>query len=263
MLTLRKWYLDVVDERGNAAIVYWARLGWSSLAVHQASTLVTLDGAVFDRSVPRIREAPRFEGEEIRWRCDALRVDGCWRRRCPGHERELLRRGRRAVLWSCAMPRAECTLSVGDCVINGLGYAEELTMTIAPWRLPIDELRWGRALADDVGVVWIDWTGPRPLRLVLLDGKPVQTQPGDLLDDRAVSWPGGRLELAPRQTLRDAPIAEGALADSASIVRLAPHRILSAHETKWLSSAVLHVGSEPPRPALAIHEVVRFARKPR
>ena len=53
-------------------------------------------------------------------------------------------------------PRGPRSLCDGV-VLRGLGYAEHLSMTIPPWRLPIDTLRWGRFLSPERSVVWIDW----------------------------------------------------------------------------------------------------------
>ena len=85
----------------------------------------------------------------------------------------LFERDEGAVDWQCeACPlRLEITLPEGRS-LSGLGYAERLTLGLAPWALPIDELRWGRWIADtgDSSMVWIDWRGSHPLTVVFVDG---------------------------------------------------------------------------------------------
>jgi hypothetical protein len=133
------------------------------------------------------------------------------------------------------------SLNIAGRPVTGLGYVEVLTLTLPPWRLPIDELRWGRFCAADGGAVWIEWRGPHPLKLGLLDGAPAPFMPE-------------RLGLRDHRVLRSGRIGETALAMIPRLDRL-PGRVLGLSETKWLSRGAL-AGSE----GWAIHEVVRWPR---
>jgi hypothetical protein len=42
---------------------------------------------------------------------------------------------------------ADVRFHIGKTVIEGTGYAERLQLTILPWCIPADEIRWGRFLA--------------------------------------------------------------------------------------------------------------------
>jgi|SRR5437588_3507654 len=76
-----------------------------------------------------------------------------------------------AIEWHCVHPRARTTVDLGDgVVIQGLGYVERLEMTVAPWNLPLEGLRWGRFLSDSGSVVWIDWQGEYVRKIVLENG---------------------------------------------------------------------------------------------
>ena len=56
---------------------------------------------------------------------------------------------------------------------SGLGYAERLVLTIPPWKLPIETLRWGRFLSPSDWIVWIDWQGEHPQTIVYRNGARV------------------------------------------------------------------------------------------
>ncbi len=59
------------------------------------------------------------------------------------------------VEWHCLMPRARVRIGKR----SGLRYAEHLNITVAPWKLPIRTLRWGRFATPSDWIVWIDWQG--------------------------------------------------------------------------------------------------------
>src|SRR5262249_7828194 len=104
----------------------------------------------------------------------------------PGAARLVLMTDGGSLTWRNAMRRPTCLWTDGrrhvtwdPFVLNGVvegakhgrGYAEKLVMTVAPWRLGIDRLWWGRFCGDCHSLVWIVWEGRHPLRLSLLDGK--------------------------------------------------------------------------------------------
>src|SRR2546423_3960326 len=79
------------------------------------------------------------------------------------------------------VPRARSEISFGARSgisfggrLEGLGYAERLTMTIPPWRLPFEELRGGRFLSDGDALVWINWRGAHTLNLSFPNGVCVE-----------------------------------------------------------------------------------------
>ena len=70
-----------------------------------------------------------------------------------------------SVEWSCDAPGAGVEIVCEDGVtIRGAGYSEHMVLAMLPWKLPIDELRWGRWLSPSS-------TGPRSRR-------PIATSPG-------------------------------------------------------------------------------------
>ncbi len=246
-MELVKWYLDVATPDGRCAIVYAARLRLlgRSLAVH-GSTL--LDGRrVRTRWSLLPARSPRREGGRLRFRSAPLRAAAAIEPVDPPFSARLLDGPSGLVDWECHVPRGVARVRVGDAVLDGLGYAERLRITIPPWELPIRALRWGRLLSESGGLAWISWEGPHPLRLALRDGRPV---PLDGAWDDRVSAGDAVHPLRTVATLRDAPLSStlpGALR------RALPRVGLGLAETKWLARGML--GGAP---ATAIHEVVRW-----
>jgi hypothetical protein len=74
------------------------------------------------------------------------------------------------IRWHCVCPNADATIRIGDDTVQGLGYAEHLTMTLKPWRLPFDELRWGRFLSAADTLIWIQWRGSMSRTWIWVDG---------------------------------------------------------------------------------------------
>ena len=151
---LTKWYVDCVDSAGRTAIAYWASFAWHAIA------FTWHDVAVYEADRPRFERmslapvaAPEHLNGEIVWRAPAL---GCTIRaetRQPPTNVRLLDSTDGAVEWRCEAPVAETTIEVmGHAPIHGPGYAERLTLTVLPWRLPIDVLRWGRWLSTGARV---------------------------------------------------------------------------------------------------------------
>ncbi len=233
MFHLSKWYLDCVTADGQVFLAYWARLRWRALTLNYSSVL---DGPCSIKPCPE----PACAGDRVEWHAPELGVDGVWHALDPAASRTLYD-SNGAVDWHCVLPRGRAEIRYGNQCLHGLGYVEQLTMTVPPWRLPIDELHWGRLLTESGSLVWIDWRGPSPLQVVLRNG---------VLADSALV---AEVHLDRSLVLRDGVLGGTALSVVPRIDRLFPFRILQVQETKWRSHGVLDGVS-----GWAIHEVVRW-----
>jgi len=252
--SLRKWYLDCVSDEGEVVIAYQAELRFKSVALHFAS-LLHQEG----QQRPRVRStlrrcpAPAVTGTTLLWEAPPLEIAGAWQALAPAFATTLFEDAGRAVQWRCEQPRSRASLRLpSGRTVEGFGYAEQLVMTVPPWRLPIEELRWGRFATARAGLVWIEWQGPHPLRVALLDGVPVELD--SACEDRVDAGPSS-LSLSAPAVLRSGRIGQTALSGIAGLGRSVPLRILRLEETKWRSRGRL--GADE---GWAIHEVVRWPR---
>jgi hypothetical protein len=135
-------------------------------------------------------------------------------------------------------------------------------LTIRPWRLPIDELHWGRFIApvDASGahdaIVWIDWRGEHNARHAFRDGKPVDAR--EIGTGRLVFGDGSVLSLDAGRTLREGAIGSTVLGAVPALVKALPARMLGVRERKWCSRATFTPMNRSASHGWAIHEVVQW-----
>ena len=287
---LRKYYLDLLTDDGRAFVWHWAALRWPCRRVgpfrlSQASELLWDGRGSTARRTLRCGRGPQEiavpargggsaselgpASTTLRWSCPALAIDGAWRGPAAA-PLELLPERPGAVRWSCLQPRSTVEVHRAGERLRGTGYAERLDMDLAPWRLPIDILRWGRVTSGRRSVVWIGWHGPRPLTMVLVDGVAIAPTEAASVGDALVAWPGGRVVLEDRVTIREERVGDALQVPFSGLRHILPRRVVDARETRWLSQAhwteqVPGHGAERssmPLHGVALHERVEFLAQP-
>jgi protein-S-isoprenylcysteine O-methyltransferase Ste14 len=253
---LSKWYMDCVSEAGDVVVAYRAELRWRRIRLLFASVLVGRAGEVpTSLSTVRASAEPELIRRALSWSCPALGVEGRWHSLAAPVGDTMFESEKGRVEWLCHQPRGDAEITVGGRSVRGLGYAEHVKMTIEPWRMPIDELRWGRFVGQHHSLVWIDWRGGYSKRLVLLDGSDVGPC---LIDDSGVTGDPGTLKLSidEGRVLRSGSLGKTALARVPRLGRF-PARILAVEETKWCAPGTLD-GAPGRDHGWVIHEVVRW-----
>jgi hypothetical protein len=254
---LTKWYLDCVAESGDAVILYVANLRWNALTVQYGSVLTVLDGRVDSSSSLRGGAMPAVEDGMIVVDLPQLDIEGTWQELRSPIQRTIFESAHGSVKWHCLQPMSQVDLLFrGTTRLSGRGYAECLTVSVLPWKLPMHELHWGRFLADSDAVVWIDWRGPHQQRIVFHNGeeRPVKsvTESEIVFADSDV-----RLELDHGLVLRQGRLGDTVFPGISRIAQLLPRSMLSVNECKWLSRGFMH-SSGGGSSGYAIHEVVKW-----
>jgi hypothetical protein len=253
--SLTKWYVDVVTDDGRAAIAYWADVRWGPL--HQGLCGLLLHGVEAGPAPWRFSGhavAPPSSGATgLHWTADPLELFLQCLRLETGFHHRLLDGPDGAIDWYCVLPRAHVRLEAGARVLEGIGYAERLEMTCLPWRIPADEIRWGRCLADAPSIVWIEWHGTHPQRLVFHGGE--LTSAGLVSDERVRFGDGSELVLDDSRVVSDDVL--GGLLGPLEALRPLIAPVARTRQTRWLSRGTLHDSGAAPRAGWAIHEWVR------
>jgi hypothetical protein len=257
---LTKWYLDSVDAGGRSAILYstaltWgrARVGWHGVSICEP------DERVAHRATVKPMPLPEHDGGHLAWRADPLGCTVVCTPNVPPFAQRLLDGADGVLDWRCEAPAARVDVTLtGAPPLSGVGYAECLSLTCLPWRLPIDEMRWGRWVSDDGtrSLVWIDWKGPHPRTDAYLDGRP---EPSPLVGNREVQAGGVRLTMAPRRPLYSRSLGS-ALAGLDPVTKLLPASWRDLEDAKWICRARLDGPGGAAAEGWCIDEVVRFPR---
>jgi len=255
--SLTKWYVDCVDSSGRVAIAYWSAIAWGGLAITWHSLSLCEPGAepVHASSIASV-DAPTVTDQRILWQSSPLSVRLDCRRSQPPVGLRLLETAEGHLDWCCEAAAGQVALVVGDRQTwHGPGYAEHIEMTIPPWRLPIDQLQWGRWIASGGhhSVVWIDWRGPQPLTKVFRDG-------GDQADARVA---GDRIDagdtvltLTEPHTIYSRSLANTLGGLQTVLAPLLPASWLALEDRKWLSRGLRRTAGRDDEAGWAIHETL-------
>lgn len=256
---LSKWYLDCIAGDGTAIVGYWARLRWGALALEYAAALLAPAGDQPRQShTLRPPAPPVIAGRTCTWRCDPLQLEGQWEAAASPVELDLLDTPDGGIRWAIHQPRAQARVSVAGHVFTGLGYVERLDLSIPPWRLPFDTLRWGRFLSPDHALVWLDWDkgGADRRRFAVLNGAVC---PEPAITDEGVHLPGtGDLVFLGSRRLREGHLVATVLDPIPGLVNLLPGSFRRAHESKRVSPGVLSLPGMPPSEGWSLYEVVTW-----
>ena len=248
---LEKWYIDIVSSEGQARIAYVARLNMGALCLKYASVLRVDGHRVRTESTLRGVSVP--EGQSpLHWRCVPLGIAVALTPAASPRSARILDSAEGGIDWCCFAPRARVVFHDGAEVIEGTGYAELLTMTIPPWSLPWDSLRWGRAHVGERALVWLELEGQGQRQSLLF----ADDETPDLIQvdrERVLGAGGEELLLEDHRLIRQGTLGKNVLAILPDAATLFPGRLIGMMETKWLSRA--RIGNAR---GFAIHELVRW-----
>ena len=249
---LSKWYLDCVTSSGDVSIAYTGTVNWGPIRLHYASLLESTVESVRARNSLRRQTEPNIDHGLLLWQSGALKMDGEWKADSLEMHETIFASDAGSIEWHCLMPRAQARMHNRV----GLGYAEHLNITIAPWKLPIRTLRWGRFGTPSDWIVWIDWQGDFTRRIVYRNG---EMAPTCVLEDFQIEFlDGARLVLDHSLVLREGPLGATALSVIPGIREIFPARLLRVNECKWRSRARFERPGISAVEGWAIHERVEW-----
>jgi len=254
---LTKWYLDCVAESGDVVILYVADLRWNAITVHYGSLLTVFGGVVGSASSLHGGAMPELQDGTIAISLPQLDVEGTWEALRSPIQRTIFEGERGSVDWHCLQPMSQVDLLFrGTTRIAGRGYVECLNLSILPWKLPMNELHWGRFLSDRDAIVWIDWRGPHNRRVVFHNGGESQVKS---ITESAIVFADSdsRLELDRGLILRRGRLGDTVFPRISRLAELLPRSMLSIRECKWRSHGVMG-SSGAESSGYAIHEVVKW-----
>lgn len=190
------------------------------------------------------------------WRHAQLGLEGEWQALSPAFEKDLLSSGGRTVNWSVLQPssRVRITTENGN-TFKGLGSCERLNLTIPPWKLGLTELTWGRFVSETNSVVWLEWKGQHPLRLMYWNSRSME--PVEISASK-VAAKDLQVAISGERTLRSGTIGSEILSNVPKVLELVPLALLRVHERKKLGRGVLQAIDGTTDEGWVIHEKVTW-----
>ena len=144
---------------------------------------------------------------------------------------------------------------------TGKGYVEQIVLTIPPWKIPIDELRWGRYISDDDNMVWVDFKNGDRQQWVWINGEKMETV--SINDDQIRVFDKSLdMDMKIIHTIEDeksiSNVVENLVHFLPGFKKILPLKFLLAHNYKWVSKGVLSTNGRPNSHGNVVHELVKF-----
>ncbi|MCX6284922.1 MAG: hypothetical protein NTW31_11895 [Bacteroidetes bacterium] len=259
---LSKWFLDFIGESGDAMIFYAAKLKWHGWSVSYASWL-RYDRASGVRLKSRFNniQIPKIQDDKITWKDARFGVSGTWEPLADMIQTRIFDSEEGSVDWKCFQPASKVQVRIKEKVLNGRGYAEQLILTVPPWRIPMEQLRWGRFGSDEINLVWIELRDKEKRQWLWLNGKRIENC---IVEDDQISLPEKELVLFLNKGVllesekKISSLAQKIIRYMPGVNKLIPVNFLTADEFKWLSEGEFKGHNNTYSRGMAIHELVKF-----
>jgi hypothetical protein len=259
---LSKWFLDFTGENGEAMIFYAAKLRWHGWSASYTSWLdYNPSSGINLKSRFRNVQFPQLNDKLITWRDSKFGVSGTWESLAETIQSRIFNSEQGYLDWKCFQPASKVKLKINDQVLRGRGYAEQLILTVPPWKIPMDELRWGRFVSDENNMVWIELREKEKHQWLWLNGDKIDNC---IIEDNYISMPVKNMILKmDRAVLLESEkkifsVVEKLIRYIPGFNKVMPLNFIMADEFKWLSNGELCKQEKTLSNGIAIHELVNF-----
>jgi len=259
---LSKWFLDFIGDQGEAMIFYAAKLTWHGWSASYTSWL-RYDAASGVDLKSRFRhvQIPQLKDNMITWNDPKFGISGTWESKAKMIQSLIFDSEEGSLDWKCFQPASKVQLRINDKVLKGSGYAEQLILTALPWRIPMDELRWGHFGSDENNMVWIELREKDKRQWLWLNEEKIENC---IIEDDHIVLPEKDLVLNLDQGIRLESekkifsVVEKLIRYIPGFNKVMPLNFLMADEIKWFSKGHLQEHSKNIASGMAIHELVNF-----
>ncbi|CAF3663678.1 unnamed protein product [Rotaria sp. Silwood1] len=249
-----KWYADIIDEKTNdVAIIYLGELEWNFLKISFTNILQFLEKYhLISQTTFSNYNSPILKNKSFH--INSLQVSGQWESKSESIIEKLFENKDGYILWECFMPSALGEIKIDEKkIFQGFGYVERLTLTLKPWQIPINILRWGRFLCKNQYIVWIHWEGDEKKFLVFHNGMKYID---GIINDDMIEFGYYRLMLLKKYTLRNGPLIKTVFDKFLWIKKIFPSGFFNMKECKWQTWSELYENNCSIANGWSIHENV-------
>ncbi|HSH19118.1 MAG TPA: hypothetical protein VLA03_01620 [Draconibacterium sp.] len=259
---LNKWFLDFIGENGEAMIFYAAKLTWRGLSASYTSWLIyNAVSGVNLKSRFRKVQFPQLKEKVVIWSDLIFGVSGIWESLAETIQSRIFDSEKGYLDWKCFQPASKVQLKINDKVLEGRGYVEQLILTLPPWKIPMDELRWGRFVSEENIMVWIELREKEKQQWLWLNGEKTDRC---TIEDDFISIPGKNIILNMdcavllESEKKIYSVVERLIRYIPGFNKVMPLNFIMADEYKWLSNGKLYKNDKLISKGMAIHELVNF-----
>lgn len=259
---LNKWFLDFIGENGETMIFYAAHLRFRGLVVQYGSWIHRhpTDGLEVQTHYRGVK-LPLRRDALIVWQDKKFKVQGSWEATTEPIQARLFEEEGGYLDWHGFQPASKVSLTINGRVLQGKGYAEQLILTAFPWRIPMDDLRWGRFHSPKDTIVWIELRQAQKQQWLWLNGERMEKV--NIEDDQLRIEEKQLLLKLDRSVVLESEnkifhVVEQLLHFIPGFKLLVPSSFLMAINQKWLSEGELHKNGNRIGEGWAIHEWVNF-----
>ena len=168
-------------------IFYVAKLKWYGWSVSYTSWLHhDPTSGVNLKSRLRNVQIPQVKNNIITWSDPKFGVSGTWESLADLIQARIFDSEEGFLDWKCFQPASKVELRINDRILEGKGYAELINLTVPPWKIPMDELRWGRFISTENNMVWIELREKTKQQWLWLNGEKIENC---IIEDRLISLP--------------------------------------------------------------------------
>ncbi len=248
--------MDCVDQSGNCFILYSATVKLLLFKINYAAFIFSDAFNIVTERSSLHKGVVTSHNQQLTYFNKYLKINGSWEKAENPVEALLYNNANGIVNWNCHHPLSISHIHYNDRSFSGLGYVETLFLSIKPWLLPIDELRWGRFLAPGVAITWIQWAGENPINKIYFNGEEFNDARHS---DESVTFNEGKnkLEFADISVIRHVKFSDH-LSKVPWFRVFLNKRILDSVESKYKSKTLFHDASGEVHHGWSIFEVVKW-----
>jgi hypothetical protein len=258
-IRLEKLYLDCIDDIGNCFIIYQAKLKFCFIKVYYSEVICsdTKGIKVVKISLKKTREV--LINDLLLFYNQFLQIKGSWKRTDLSLPLFSLRDSlNHELIWNCHHPKALTEIVYEDYTYTGYGYAETLSLTIKPWKLSIEELRWGRFLSDVYTIIWFDLKGDFPQHKIFCNG--IEYNDAVIEADRIVFGNGVfSLLFGDITVIRKRKLAN-IFSKMPWLKIIFNRQMLNSTENKYKAKSILNLNKEMTARGWSIYEIVTWVK---
>lgn len=255
MFHLTKHYFDAIDTAGNTAILYAGTLRIFFIKIPFSSCILCNANAdVHETGV--LKKAETTLNGRISFAQKRINIDASWEPIDMPISEKLHTLSNKNLVWHCHTPKAIAHININEKKIEGLGYCETIQLPFFPWKLNIDQLKWGRFLSEKNTIIWIEWVGRTALKKIYRNG---QVCTDVEIGENGLTFRNENLRLifGKKQTIRNNPLAS--IAERHPILKLIFRKsFLQSREVKYKSASTLVENDEIIDEGWSLFEIVNW-----